>query len=174
MTGKSIRLKKLYKHSDHLFIVAMDHGITLGPIEGIEHIGQAVQSVFKGNADAVVVHKGLVNQIVPVLDLNSGELIIHLSASTSMSPDPNQKELVTSVEHAVRLGATAISVHVNIGSPTEASMLEHLGRVAEESDKWGMPLLAMMYVRDGNKEHEFNPIRIRHAAELLKSWVQIL
>nr|WP_259674490.1 2-amino-3,7-dideoxy-D-threo-hept-6-ulosonate synthase [Bacillus methanolicus] len=132
----------------------------------MEHIGQAVQSVFKGNADAVVVHKGLVNQIVPVMDANSGELIIHLSASTNMSPDPNQKELVTSVEHAVRLGATAISVHVNIGSPTEACMLEHLGKVAEECDKWGMPLLAMMYVRDSNKVHEYNPQKIRHAARI--------
>ena len=34
MTGKSIDYKKLYRHSDKLFIRPMDHGMTLGPVTG--------------------------------------------------------------------------------------------------------------------------------------------
>jgi hypothetical protein len=43
-------------------------------------------------------------------------LIVHLSASTSLGPDPNAKVDVAEVEEAIRLGADGVSVHVNIGN----------------------------------------------------------
>ena len=168
MSGKEIRLKKLYHHSDKLLIVPMDHGITIGPVTGLTEINQTVNAVFDGGADAVVVHKGLVRYLTDALGSNKGELIIHLSASTALAPESQsmRKELVSSVEHSIRLGATAISTHVNLGSQFEAEQIKDVGLIAEECDKWGMPLLAMMYVRDGSKVHEFDPERIRHAARV--------
>jgi predicted phospho-2-dehydro-3-deoxyheptonate aldolase len=166
MSGKEIRLKRLFKNSDRILIVAMDHGTTLGPIDGLVDMKKAVRSVFEGNTDAVVVHKGLMRDISKVIDSQSGELIIHLSASTEMSPHINRKDLVSTVEHAIRLGASGISIHVNLGNEYEPEMLKHLGKVSEECDQWGMPLLAMMYVRDGSKENEFNPDKIKHAARV--------
>ncbi|MCM3163875.1 2-amino-3,7-dideoxy-D-threo-hept-6-ulosonate synthase [Metabacillus litoralis] len=168
MSGKEIRLKKLYHHSDKLLIVPMDHGITIGPVTGLTEINQTVNAVFDGGADAVVVHKGLVRYLTDALGSNKGELIIHLSASTALAPESQsmRKELVSSVEHSIRLGATAISTHVNLGSQFEAEQIKDVGLIAEECDKWGLPLLAMMYVRDGSKVHEFDPERIRHAARV--------
>jgi predicted phospho-2-dehydro-3-deoxyheptonate aldolase len=166
MEGKKHRLSRLFRDSKRLFIVPMDHGITLGPVTGLEDIRQAVKSVLEGRANAVVVHKGLVRHITELLSPTSGELIVHLSASTALSPDANRKELVSSLEHAIRLGATAVSTHVNLGANYEAEMLKDLGKVAEECDLWGMPLLAMMYVRDGSKESEFDPGKIKHAARV--------
>ena len=43
-------------------------------------------------------------------------------------------------------------------------MLKDLGQVAEQCCRWGIPLLSMMYVRDGSKESEYDPGKIRHAA----------
>ena len=99
---------------------------------------------------------------------NEGELIIHLSASTALASgaQSTRKELVSTVEQAIRLGATGISTHVNLGSDFEADQLKDMGLVAEECDKWGMPLLAMMYVRDGSREHEFDGSKIAHAARV--------
>jgi DhnA family fructose-bisphosphate aldolase class Ia len=57
MSGKEIRLKKLYHHSDKLLIVPMDHGITIGPVVGLTEINETVKAVFDGGADAVVVNK---------------------------------------------------------------------------------------------------------------------
>jgi len=166
LTGKEIRLKRLFKHSDRLFIAPMDHGVTIGPVQGLTDVPALVKLIRAGKADAVVVHKGLVGQITDYLGSDGCELIVHLSASTSLAPDPNRKELVSSVEHAIRLGATAVSVHVNLGSANEAGMLKDLGMVAEQCELWGMPLLAMMYVRDGSKESEYDPGKIKHAARL--------
>ncbi|MDF2523905.1 MAG: 2-amino-3,7-dideoxy-D-threo-hept-6-ulosonate synthase [Clostridiales bacterium] len=163
MIGKEVRLKQLFKHSDRLFILPLDHGVTIGPAEGLRNIPVLINAV-KDYIDAFVVHKGLVNQVPDITGQGGCNLMVHLSASTVLAPDPNRKELVTSVEHAIRLGATAVSVHVNMGSAYEAEMLKDLGQVAEVCELWGMPLLAMMYVRDGRKESEFDPAKIKHAA----------
>jgi DhnA family fructose-bisphosphate aldolase class Ia len=70
MTGKMNRLGKLYRHSDKLFIVPMDHGMTLGPVTGLADIGKIVRAVFEGGADAVVVHKGLVRYLTDSIGSN--------------------------------------------------------------------------------------------------------
>ncbi|MBC9783750.1 class I fructose-bisphosphate aldolase family protein [Heliobacterium chlorum] len=165
MTGKQIRLGRLIKDSQGLIVVPLDHGVTVGPIHGLTHIAETVRQVTEGGADAVIVHKGLVKTIAPVL-ANKSELIIHLSASTTLSPEPNRKSLISSVEQALRLGATGVSVQVNLGTPSENEMLFHLGMVAEQCDLWGLPLLAMMYVRDGSEDSEYNTEKVKHAARV--------
>ena len=166
MTGKGLRLKRLFKHSDRIIIVPMDHGITVGPIEGIEDAHKAVNFITKGKADAVVLHKGLVPQVSDLLGASQCELILHLSASSNLSPDSNRKELVCSVKHAIRLGATAVSIHANLGNPSESYMLRDFGKISDDCERWGIPLLAMMYVRDNSKSNEFDSKKIKHAARI--------
>ena len=93
-------------------------------------------------------------------------LIIHLSASTGLGPDPNHKVLVTSVEKAIQMGADAVSVHVNVGSKKEPEMLMQLGSIAEICDDWGMPLIAMMYPRGEKIKDEYDPEVIKHVSRL--------
>lgn len=165
MTGKELRLGQLFKTAGRTFILPMDHGVTIGPVTGLRNIRAMVRSV-KDSVDAVLVHKGLIPQVLDGLGPYGCQLIVHLSASTVLSPDPARKELVTSVEYAVKRGAAAVSVHVNLGSDTEVKMLQDLGNTAEQCEHWGIPLLAMMYVRDGNPQHEYDPEKIRHAARV--------
>ena len=68
------------------------------------------------------------------------------------------------VEKALQLGAVAVSVHVNIGSEKEPEMLKTTGKIAEECDKWGMPLLAMMYPRGPKIDDEHDPEVVKLAA----------
>jgi len=165
LSGKVIRLKHLFGHSERLFAVPMDHGVTVGPVQGLIDICGVVSDIGD-MIDAIIVHKGMVNQLEGCLNRKGCQLIVHLSASSALSPDPNRKELVTSVEHSIRMGATAVSVHVNLGSEFEAQMLKDLGNTAEQCELWGMPLLAMMYVRDGSEECEYHPGKIKHAARI--------
>jgi len=93
-------------------------------------------------------------------------LIIHLSASTSLGPDPNHKVLVTEVEDAIRIGADAVSIHINVGAEDEAEMLRDLGRVARTCDLWGMPLVAMMYPRGPRVKSEHGVEYVKLAARI--------
>jgi len=145
--GKVRRLKRIFNtDSGKTIIVPMDHGATLGPIPGLEDVTRASESVRRGGANAIVMHKGLAATTSLGTDAEAG-LILHLSAATCLGPDPSYKTLVSDVEEAVSLGADAVSVHVNIGARSEAGMLSALGKTAKACGRWGVPLLAMMYPR---------------------------
>ena len=161
MIGKSRRMRRILK-SGKTFIVPMDHGITK-PSEGISNVDR-ILSQIEGIADAVVLHKGVAKHSCHIQRSDMG-LIIHLSASTSISPDPNRKTIVGSVEKAIQLGADAVSIHVNIGSDTEHEQLREAGFVADACDNFGIPLLAMVYAR-GAGIQEKSVENVIHAARV--------
>jgi predicted phospho-2-dehydro-3-deoxyheptonate aldolase len=166
MLGKTIRLRRIFdRKSGNTVIVPMDHGISLGPVKGIADIRSTVDRLAEGGASAVVVHKGLVPYLGPFVGSPLG-LIVHISASTSMSPDPNAKVLVASVDAAATLGADAISIHCNIGSDTEDVMVSDFGLVSDRCSELGLPLLAMCYPRGKNIKDQFNVDAVKHCARL--------
>ena len=166
MIGKQIRMERvLDRNTRRAVIVPMDHGITVGPIPGLEDMRETVTSVVNGGANAILMHKGMVEAGHRGGGRDVG-LIVHLSAGTSLSPHPNTKVLVCTVDEAVRLGADAISIHVNLGAPADAEMLQDFGEVSQECRHWGMPLLAMVYTRGPNIESEFDVKYVKHAARL--------
>ena len=93
-------------------------------------------------------------------------LIVHLSASTDLSPSPNRKCLVGTVEEAIRHGADAVSVHVNIGDDNEFEMLEAIGQVSRACNDWGMPLLAMVYARGPKISNGYDPKYVAHCVRI--------
>jgi predicted phospho-2-dehydro-3-deoxyheptonate aldolase len=141
----------------------MDHGITVGPVPGLEDLSARVGEADKGGATAVVVHKGVVGRFVAA-DPREAGLIVHLSASLTHQPDPNRKVLVGTVEEAVMLGADAVSVHVNIGSPTTADMIADAGIVAHDCKLLGVPLLVMVYPRGPDIDDPYDPELVAHCA----------
>jgi class I fructose-bisphosphate aldolase len=146
-------------------IVPMDHGISMGPIDGLQDMKRAIHDVAEGGANAIVEHKGLVVEGHRRKGKDIG-LIIHLSASTTLSPYPNVKTLVCSVEEAIKLGADAVSIHINLGNGQEKEMLNDFGRVSYEARMWGMPLLAMMYPRGEKIKNEYDVDAVKHAARV--------
>lgn len=166
MIGKEIRMERIIdRNSRKTVIVPMDHGITMGPIKGLENMKDAVGKMVHGRANAIVLHKGIVKAGHRSQGKDIG-LIIHLSGSTSMSPEPNKKVPVCTVEEAIKLGADAISVHVNLGTEGDTQMLAYLGEVSYLCQNWGMPLLAMMYSRGKKIANEFDVKFIKHAARV--------
>ena len=166
MIGKKIRLERIMdRNSGKTVIIPMDHGISSGPITGLIDMKKTVAEVSDGGANAIVIHKGLVESGHRKRGRDVG-LIIHLSASTSLSPDPNTKVLVCTVEEALRLGADAVSIHVNIGADDENEMLKDFGRVSKVAKEWGMPLLAMVYTRGQKIKNEYDSKVVKHAARV--------
>lgn len=166
MIGKKIRLERIINRKTRKTVIApMDHGVSSGPLDGIIDIDKTIEEISQGGANAVLMHKGIVGTGHRGYGEDIG-LIIHLSASTSLSPDSDKKVNVTSVEKAIQLGADAVSVHVNIGSDYEAEMLEELGHIAEVCSYWSIPLLAMMYPRGPAIKDETNVDVVKHAARV--------
>ena len=166
MIGKQIRMERIIdRNTSRTVIVPMDHGVSSGPIYGITDLRDAIEQVVRGGANAIVEHKGMVGAGHRRSGKDIG-LIIHLSASTSLSPYPNTKTLVCTVEEALRLGADAVSIHVNIGDEMERQMLSDFGMVSSRAREWGIPLLAMIYPRGEKIANEYDPGVLKHAARL--------
>jgi len=166
LIGKSVRMERIFnRETDRTVIIPMDHGVTVGPIRGIKNVREAADLVAAGGADAAVVHKGAASFGHRGYGRDLG-LILHLSASTNLGPDPNNKVLVATVEEALKLGADGVSIQVNVGAEDEARMLVTLGDTSRKCQEWGMPLLAMMYPRGRKIEDEHRADYIAHAARV--------
>ena len=166
MIGKKIRIERIIDRNSHkTVIVPMDHGVSVGPIVGLEDMLSTVSKVVNGGANAILMHKGIVRAGHRGAGKDVG-LIIHLSGGTSISPDPNAKELVCTVEEALKLGADAVSVHINLGAETDKQMLHQLGFVGERCLQWQMPLVAMMYARGPKIDNEYELRYVKHAARV--------
>jgi len=165
-TGKRIRLERIIDRRTHrTVIVPMDHGLTMGPIPGLEDMTSIVDEVAKGGVNAIVLHKGIVRAGHRGYGKDIG-LILHLSGSTSLGPNPDNKVQVATVEDAIRLGADAVSVQVNIGAANEPEQLHSLGEIAETCAGWGMPLFVMMYPRGPKIKNSLDPEMVAHAARV--------
>ena len=164
--GKHVRLERIINRDDkRAIIVPMDHGLTVGAIDGLVDMPEAVNDMAEGGADAVLMHKGLVRCGHRKRGKDMG-LIVHLSASTMLSPASNTKTLVGTVEEALRIGADGVSVHVNLGDDNERDMLNDFGHTATVCGQWGMPLLAMVYARGPRVSNSYDPDVVAHCARV--------
>lgn len=166
IVGKKSRISRILKKQNNYFILPIDHGLTLGPISLLADVRSFINSLPPQVISAVVAHKGLAESISPLLTSKDISLILHLSGSTNLSTDPSSKNLMSSVEYAIKLNADAVSVHINLGAKDEHKMLKDFGLISEECDKWGMPLLAMMYCRGEKIQNEYDVQAISHATRI--------
>ncbi|MHA2430083.1 MAG: 2-amino-3,7-dideoxy-D-threo-hept-6-ulosonate synthase [Promethearchaeota archaeon] len=168
--GKNIRIERIIsRKTNRTIIIPMDHGLTLGTIKGLENLADMINKVALGGANAVLMHSGMIGAGHRRYGKDVG-LIVHLSGATNLAPDPNRKVLVCSVERAIKLGADAVSIHINIGANEEPEMLQDAQKVVEASGEWGIPLIAMLYPRGTKIKDENDPevvnIAVRAGAEL--------
>ena len=161
-SGKKRRLRRIFREDGRTVIIPMDHGISVGPIQGLGDIATTVRYLSEGQGDAILVHAG----IAKAVEAHGMGLIVHLSGATRLTTEPHWKTQVSTVREAVRLGADAVSVHINVGSQHEQDMLEDFARIREECDDFGIPTLAMMYPRGPNIPNEHAYDAVSHAARL--------
>lgn len=166
MFGKNVRMERIVdRNTGNCVIVPMDHGISVGPIQGLVNFKKTVDDVAFGGATAVLMHKGM----VPHGHRTSGHdvgLILHLSASTDIGVNSQSKVLVASVEDGLKLGADAVSIHINVGAESEPQMLSDAGRISSSCMEWGMPMIAMTYARGPSIKDSFDPECVAHAARV--------
>jgi predicted phospho-2-dehydro-3-deoxyheptonate aldolase len=166
MTGKLLRLERIInKKTGRTIIVPLDHGYTMGPIKGLENMQQTIQHIVKGNANAVVIHKGNAVEAYRA-GISQIGMIIHLSGSTMLSPNANLKVLICTIEEALKYGADAVSIQINLGAENDQQMLKDFAKIGKTCQDWGMPLLAMMYTRGAKVTDEFSVDSVKLAARV--------
>ena len=160
--GLSARLERI-STNDRYLIVPMDHGLTMGAVEGLVDIESTIDGVTSGGADAVLTQKGIAPRVHP--NKNDAGYIVHVNGSTTIGPDESDKRVTATAEDAVRAGADAVSFHINVGSDNEPEQIEELAELTADASRLGLPVLAMAYAR-GPGVDETDPEALGHAVRL--------
>ncbi|PAU84861.1 fructose-bisphosphate aldolase [Halorubrum salipaludis] len=160
--GLSARLDRI-STNDRYLIVPMDHGLTMGAVDGLVDIESTIDGVTSGGADAVLTQRGIAPRVHE--HKNDAGYIVHLNGSTTIGPDESDKRVTGTAEDAVRAGADAVSFHINVGSDHEPDQIEELAELTADAERLGLPVLAMAYAR-GPGVDETDPEALGHAVRL--------
>jgi fructose-bisphosphate aldolase / 2-amino-3,7-dideoxy-D-threo-hept-6-ulosonate synthase len=163
--GKDVRLSQIInQESKKQVCIAMDHSPAIGPCEGMIDPMKIMTEICKGKPDTLFTHFGIIKKTLPILASTRTPFLLSISTATTMSPDPSRVILVDSVEHALEIGASGVSMRIFVGAQYEHEMLQNLSKVALECEKTGMPLMAMMYPH--GVENILDPKHLKHAARI--------
>jgi fructose-bisphosphate aldolase/2-amino-3,7-dideoxy-D-threo-hept-6-ulosonate synthase len=140
--GKQVRLNRIINPTTgNMIMVPMDHGIILGAVQGIADIADTFDKVVAGGADSIAFNAGMSASLYTRYSNRCGTVF----QLTNAISDDDDLTLIASVEYALRQGADAVSIQVIVGSKHERRMLDDARAVVEQSNRWGIPLMTMMY-----------------------------
>lgn len=169
--AKKIRWSRfLDRRSSHGIIVPVDHGLTIGPVEGLNSMAQAARWITHPAITGIIAHKGMIERLGSYGLLRGVGVMVHLNGMTSLSSEPDRKVRLTSLEAAVRLGADAVSLQLNFDGSNDAHNLTELGAVVDEAQRYGLPVLTMLYDKVAIQGDEASTKRLKH---LMRACVEL-
>lgn len=170
------RLRRIFKDDGQALIVAFDHGLTEGPVKGMEVPALALTRLVAGGADAILTSYGIATRFAA--EIAKLGLIIRLDVGGTKLGKMGPGSQYFQVEDALRIGADAVAVSAFPGTLEEKETMQTLAKVIMEAHKWGLPVMAEMQPGGFDAGPEFcTPETIslsaRIAAEFGADWVKV-
>ncbi len=154
--GKKARLYRLlYKYgpgNGRLMILPIDQGLEHGPRDFFvnpESLNPEFQLrlALEGSFSAIAFQVGLAEKYLRGF-AGKVPLILKINGKTEIPPDEDAfSPCNASVEDAVRLGADAIGYTAYIGSPRQDEDFIQFGKVRQQAERAGLPLILWAYPR---------------------------
>lgn len=141
-TGKTIRLKRILDENGKAVIFApVHHMFSAEPFPGEIDVKKSVKESIEGQATAIVISKGFLKLSASVWKGGVGVLNCPCTYA-ALSPKPIQQVTISSVEETFRLGADGVCVFVGLATENDPYVMELLGKIGEECDKYGLVFVA--------------------------------
>lgn len=165
-----VDLSKITKNG-RAFFLAYDQGIEHGPTDfNDENVDPAyvLKIADSGCFTGVIVQKGIAEKYYSQKGYKV-PLIVKLNGKTNLvkNKDPYSPQVCT-VKEALLYGAKAVGYTIYIGSEYESLMIKEFGKIEQEAEEAGVPVIAWMYPRGrgGNVPDENDPKIIAYAARV--------
>jgi len=164
--GLKNRLARIISPADNkALMLAVDHGYFLGPTEKLEDLEKTITPLAR-YCDSLMITRGAlrtsVNPDYPV------PIVLRVSGGTSIiGEDLSQEDITVSVKDAIRLNVSALAMSVFVGSKYEYQTIVNLGKLVNEAEEYGIPVLAVTAVGKeiGTKDARYLSLACRIAAE---------
>ena len=170
-TAKTIRLGRILQKTSHRsVIVPIDHGLTVGPLPGIESTHKISNWIVDPGIDAVIAHKGMITRLAERQLLHGRGVILHLNGMSSLASQPDNKEMLSGVETALHLGVDAVSLQVNFTGHNDRENLRLLGEASDQAARHRFPLFVMLYDKVVEKNIKN---RVARSRQLLRAAIEL-
>ncbi|RMG47776.1 MAG: 3-hydroxy-5-phosphonooxypentane-2,4-dione thiolase [Acidobacteria bacterium] len=163
--GMQNRLARIFKPSTgRTVMLAIDHGYFLGPTSGLEDPRRTTEPLLP-HADSLMLTRGTLRRCIPPeADL---PIVLRVSGGTSILSELSREGLTVAMEDAIRLNAAAVTMSIFVGAEGERTTLLNLGRLIDEGERYGIPVLAVTAVgKDMKRDARYLGLACRIAAEL--------
>lgn len=173
----SRRLNRLFGDDGRAFVVACDHGMINGPMEGIIDMEETLREVVQGGADGIMATYGTARRYPEIL--SKCGLVLRIDGAASLKcPVEGAGDAFYSIDDALRLGAEALCVTTFTWTKWEEQMLKVLAATIRKGHEWGIPTMAEMMPGGFGGGPEFRNVEAvshaaRVAAELGADWVKV-
>lgn len=163
--GMKNRLSRIINpKTGHTVMLAVDHGYFLGPTSGLEQPEKAIEPLLP-YADTLMLTRGVLRTSVTAkADI---PIVLRVSGGTSILSELSNEGITTSLEEAIRLNVSGIALSIFVGAEHERQTLLSLSNLVNESEKYGIPVLAVTAVgKDMVRDSRYLGLASRIAAEL--------
>jgi len=163
--GMKNRLSNIIKpKSGKTVMLAVDHGYFQGPTTGLRDLKKTVAPLIS-YADCLFITRGMVRNAI---DPGSHVAIcLRVSGGPSILGDLSNEDITTSMEEAIRLNASGVGMSIFVGAANEDRTIANLGRLVNEAERYGMPVLAVTAVgKEMGRDARFLGLACRMAAEI--------
>jgi putative autoinducer-2 (AI-2) aldolase len=124
-------------------MLAVDHGYFQGPTTGLKNLGKTVAPLLP-YSDALMITRGALRTWIPA-ELDK-PIVLRVSGGQSILKELSNEVIITSIEDAIRINASAITCSVYIGSEFEKQTIENLAKIVNQGMDYGIPVLAVTAV----------------------------
>jgi len=179
LAGSQLRLNRILNpETGNGIIVAIDHGLFIGPLPGIEHASKTIETLLPGQPDAIQMTPGIIRACIDrFYGKQKPGIVVRLDATNVWRKKPAPKEgyytQVASVKDAVQLGGDAVVTFLLAGHDTDAQEAENLqtiSQIAAETREYGIPFIVEpLAIEKGSsvvRDFEIMRVIVRMASEI--------
>jgi putative autoinducer-2 (AI-2) aldolase len=163
--GMKNRLSRIIRpKTGKTVMLAVDHGYFQGPTTGLKDFKGAITPLVS-LADCLFITRGMLRTCVdPRSDVT---VCLRVSGGPSILGELSNEDITTSLEEALRLNASGVGMSIYVGSPNEDRTISNLGKLVNEAERYGMPVLAVTAVgKEMGRDARYLALACRIAAEI--------
>lgn len=163
--GMKNRLSRIFNpKTGKTVMLAIDHGYFQGPTTGLRDLKRTIAPLIH-HADCLFITRGMVRNCVDPQIKTS--ICLRVSGGPSILGELSNEDVIVSMEEALRLNASAVGMSIFVGATNEDRSISNLGRLVNEAERYGMPVLAVTAIgRDMARDARYLGLACRIAAEI--------
>ena len=168
--GLKNRLSRIYEpKTGKTVMLAVDHGYFQGPTTGLRDMKGIIPLV--PHADCLFVTRGILRTSID--PRTETAICLRVSGGPSILGELTREDITTSMEEALRLNASGVGMSIFVGAKDEEHTISNLGRLVNEAERCGMPVLAITAVgKEMVRDSRYLGLACRIASEIGAQFVK--